>query len=183
MCPHALAEIGIRACVTPCVELDRGVAKLEGLIADVEVLLNGRERGCRRVGGDRVPVSTEQPMCRDSQDPPFEIPERDIDEPEQPDRELFGPIELPEAVPKPFPAVGSLTDELLAKNTVNDVGEHRPAPLVVGLAHGAVLRRHAEDGGRAGGMRASQPSPPRERRRYSWEGYQLNVEGCDPHEG
>ena len=44
MCPHALAELGVGACVTPRVQLDRGVAELEALVADVEVLLDGGER-------------------------------------------------------------------------------------------------------------------------------------------
>ena len=122
-------------------------------------------------------------MHRHAEHPAFEIPEGDVDDAEQPDRELLGPVELPEAVPQPLAAVGALTDELLAEDPVDDVGEHRPAPLVVGLAHRAVLRRDPEHGRRACGVRASQAPPPRERRRHRREGNQLNVEGRDPHDG
>ena len=82
-------------------------------------------------------------MDRHAEQAPLEIPECNIDDPEEPDRELLGPIELPEPVPQPFAAVGALTDELVAEHPVDDVGEHRPAPLVVGLSNRAVVGRDA----------------------------------------
>ena len=85
--------------------------------------------------------------------------------PNEPDRELLGAVELPEAVPEPFAAVGPLADELLAEDAVDDVAEHRPAPLVVGLAHSAVVGRDPENGRRSGRSGTAEAPPPREWRR------------------
>ena len=131
------------------VELDRGVAELEALVGDVEVLLDGRERRRRGVRRDRVAVGPEQAVHRNPENASLEVPERDVDHAEEPDRELLGPVELPKPVPEPLAPVGPLADELVPKDAVDDVGEHRPAPLVVGLADGAVFGRDPEDGGRA----------------------------------
>ena len=42
----------------------------------------------------------------------LEIPERDVDHSEEPDRELLRSVELPQPVPEPLAAVGALADEL-----------------------------------------------------------------------
>ena len=147
--PQALAEIGVGPRVTPRVELDRREAELEALIGDVEVLLGRRERRGRRIRGDRVAVGPEQPVDRHPENASLEIPQGDVDDPEEPDRELLRAVELPEPMPEPLAPVGTLADELLAKHPVDDVGQHRAAPLVVGLADGAVLRRDPEHGCRA----------------------------------
>ena len=47
----------------------------------------------------------------------LEIPQRDVDDAEEPDRELLGAVELPESVPEPLASVGALADELLAQST------------------------------------------------------------------
>ena len=88
-------------------------------------------------------------MYRHTEHAALEVPQRDVDDAEEPDRELLGPVELPEPVPEPFAPVGALADELVAQDAVDDVGEHRPAPLVVGLADRSVLGRDPEDGRRA----------------------------------
>ena len=132
------------------------IAELEALIGDLEVLLDRREGRRRRVRGDRLPVRAEQAVHRDAEDTALEIPERDVDDAEQPDRELLGPVELPESMPEPLAAVGPLPDELVAEDAVDDVGEHRPAPLVVGLADRAVVGRDPEDRRRAGLGRAAE---------------------------
>ena len=95
-------------------------------------------------------------MHRHAEDAPPRDPQGDIDDAEEPDRELLRAVELPEAVPKPFAAVGALADELLAEDAVDDVAEHRPAPLVVGLAHRAVVGRDPEHCGRPGRSGAAE---------------------------
>ncbi len=160
----ALAEVRIRACVAPRMELERGIAELETLIADVEKLLDRGEGRRRRVRGDRVPVGPEQAVHGHAEHPALEIPERNVDDAEQPDRKLLRAVELPQPVPEPFAAVGALPDELLAKDPVDDVGEHRAAPLVVGLAHRAVVRGDAKDRCRPGWVGTTEALPPSERR-------------------
>ena len=144
MGPQALAEIGVAPRVTPRVELDRLEAELEALVGDLEVLLGRRERGRRGIRRDGIAVGPEQPVDRHPEQASLEIPQGDVDDTEEPDRELLRAVELPEPVPEPLPPVGPLADELLAKHPVDDVGQHRPAPLVVGLADRAVLRRDPE---------------------------------------
>ena len=122
-------------------------------------------------------------MHRHPENASLEVPESDVDDAEEPDRELLGPVELPEPVPEPLAPVGPLADELLAKDPVDDVGEHRPAPLVVGLADRAVLRRDPEDGGRAGLGGAAETLPPGERRGDRGEENQIDVDCCDAHRG
>ena len=78
-------------------------------------------------------------MDRHSESPGLEVPQRDVDDAEQPDRELLGPIQLPQPVPEPLALVGTLADQLLAQDAIDDVSEHRPAPFVVGLADRTVL--------------------------------------------
>ena len=85
----------------------------------------------------------------------LEIPQRDVHDPEEPDRKLLGPVELPEPMPEPFPLIGPLPDELITQNTVDDVGEHRAAPFVIGLADRTVFSRDPEDSCRAGLRRAA----------------------------
>ena len=122
-------------------------------------------------------------MHRHAENASLEIPERDVDDAEEPDRELLGAVELPEPVPEPLAPVGPLADELVAEDPVDDVGEHRPAPLVVGLADRAVLGRDPEDGGRAGRGGAAKAPPPGERRGDRREEDQVDVDRCDPHCG
>ena len=160
-----------------------GIAELEALVGDVEVLLDRRERRRRGVRGDRVAVGPEQAVHGDAENAALEIPESDVDDAEEPDRELLGAVELPEPVPEPLAPVGSLADELVAENAVDDVGEHRPAPLVVGLADCAVFGRDPEDGGRAGRRGAAKTLPPGERRGDRREGDQVDVDCCDAHCG
>ncbi len=150
MVAQPLAELGVGACVAPRVQLDGGIAELEALVGDVEELLDGCERRRGRARGDRIAVRAEQSVDRDAENAALEVPESDVEEPDQPDRELVGAVELPEAVPQPFAPVGPLADELVPENAVDDVDQHRPAPLVVGLTDRAVLRRDAEHCGRAG---------------------------------
>ena len=99
-----------------------------------------------------------------------EVPESDVDDADQPDRKLVRAIELPQAVPQPLATVSALSDELLAEHPVDDVAEHRTAPLVVRLADRAVLRRDAEDGGGASLGGATEAAPPRERRGHRRDG-------------
>ena len=89
-------------------------------------------------------------MDRYAEHAALEIPESDIDDSEEPDRELVGAVELPEAVPEPFAPVGALADELIPQHAVDDVGQHRPAPLMVGLADRPLVRCDPQHGGRAG---------------------------------
>ena len=110
----AEAELGIRPRVAPGVELDRGVAELEALVGDVQVLLGRRERRRRGVRRDRLAVGPEQAVDWNTEDAALEIPESDVHHAEEPDRELLGPVELPEPVPEPLSPVGALPDELLA---------------------------------------------------------------------
>src|SRR5581483_12042471 len=104
-------------------------AELEALVDDVEELLRRRERRRRRVGRDRLPVRPEEPVHGNAQDAALEIPQRDVDDPEHPDRELLRAVELPQAMPQPLAAVGALPDELLAEDAIDDVAEHGAAPL------------------------------------------------------
>ena len=122
-------------------------------------------------------------MHRDAEHPPLEIPQGDVDDAEEPDRELLGPVELPQPVPQPLAAVGALADELLAQNAVDDVRQHAAAPLVVGLADRPVFGRDPEDGGRAGLGRAPETPPPGERRGHWREEDQLDVNSRDLHCG
>jgi len=46
----------------------------------------------------------------DAEDAALEIPEGDIDDTDQPDRELVGAVELPEPVPEPFAPVRALAE-------------------------------------------------------------------------
>ena len=52
-------------------------------------------------------------MDRDAEHAALEVPESDVDDTDEPDRELVGAVELPQAVPKPLAPVGSLADELV----------------------------------------------------------------------
>jgi hypothetical protein len=96
------------------VELDRGVAEFEALVGDVQVLLDGRERRRRGVRRDRLAIGPEQAVDWNTEDAALEIPECDVHHAEEPDRELLGPVELPEPVPEPLSPVGALPDELVA---------------------------------------------------------------------
>ena len=100
------------------------------------------------------PGTSRGAVDRNAQVAAFEVPERDVDHPEQPDRELLGAIELPQAMPEPLAPIGRLADELLAEDPVDDVGEHGPAPLVVCLADHAIVGRDPEHCRRA----AREPS-------------------------
>jgi hypothetical protein len=120
-------------------------------------------------------------VYRHAEDAALEVPKGDVDDAEKPDRELLGAIELPEAVPEPFAAVGALADELLSEDTVDDVAEHRPTPLVVGLAHRAVVGRDPEDSCRPGRSGPAKASPPGEWRRDRRKGNQVNVDRRDVH--
>ncbi len=86
-------------------------------------------------------------------------------------------------MPEPLAPVGPLADELLAKHPIDDVGEHRPAPLVVGLADGAVLGRDPQHRGGAGLGGAAETPPPGERRGDRGEENQVDVDCCDAHRG
>src|SRR5581483_3737278 len=105
---HALAQLGVSPCVAPGVQLDRRVAELEALVTHLEELLDRRERRRRGVRGNRVPVRPQQTMHRDAEATRLEVPEGDVDDAEQPDRELLGPVELPQPVPEKLAAVGTL---------------------------------------------------------------------------
>jgi len=118
-------------------------------------------------------------MYRHTQDARLQVAERHVNDPEQPDRELVRAIELPQAVPQPLATIGALPDELLAKHPVDDVREHRTAPLVVRLADRPVLSRNAQDGGGASLGRATETVPPRKRRGHRRARYQLDINGCD----
>ena len=149
--PHVvaqpLAELGVGARVAPRVKLDRGIAELEALVGDIEELLDRGERRRGRASGDLIAIGAEQPVNGDTEDAALEVPESDVNNTQEPDRELLRTVELPEPVPEPLPSLGSLADELVSEYAVHDVGEHRSAPLVVGLADCAIVRRDAEDGG------------------------------------
>ena len=120
-------------------------------------------------------------MHGDAEHTGFEVPERDVDDAEHPDRELLGPVELPQPVPEKLAAVGTLPDELLAQDPIDDVAEHGAGPLVVGLTHCAVVGRDPEDRRRPGRSRPAETPPPSEWRRDRREGYQVNVDRRDVH--
>ena len=122
-------------------------------------------------------------MHGDTEDTPLEIPQRHVDDSEEPDRELVRAVELPEPVPEPLAPVGPFADELVAQDPIDDVGEHRAAPLVVRLADRSVVGRDAEHCCRAGRVRAAEPPPPRKRRGHRGEGYEIDVDCCDAHRG
>ena len=125
----------------------------------------------------------EQAVDRHAEHAPFEIPERDVDDAEQPDRELLGSVELPKPVPQPLTAVGTLADELLAEDPIDDVGEHRAAPFMVGLAHRAVVGRDPEHCRRPFGVRPAKTPPPGVRRGHGGEFDQVSFDGRDLHRG
>src|SRR5471030_2726743 len=104
-------------------QLDGRIAELETLIGHIEELLDGCESGRQCIGGYRLAVGAKQTVNGNAENTAFEIPQRDVHDSEQPDRELLGPVEFPEAMPQPLPPVGPLTDELFSKDTVDDVGE------------------------------------------------------------
>src|SRR5437763_12292234 len=120
-------------------------------------------------------------MHRDSEHASLEIPQRDVDDADQPDRELFGAIELPEAVPEPLSPLGPLADELFAEDAVDDVREHRATPLVVCLADRTLLGRDAKNGGGAGAGRAAKPATPRKGRSHRRKRDQIDVNCRDQH--
>ena len=131
--------------------------------------------------GHDVLIMPEGRLHWDPEDPALEVPERHVDDAEEPDRELLRPVELPEPMPEPFAPVGALTDEFVSQNPVDDVGQHRPAPLVVGLANRAALGRNAKDGGCTRTVRAAQAVPPSERRRNGRERDQVDINRGDSH--
>ena len=108
---------------------------------------------------------------------------RHVDDAEHPDRELLRAIQLPEPVPQPLAAICALAHELLTEDPVDDVGEHRPTPLVVGLARPSSIVI-PENRGRSGRVRTAEALPPgggpsrRDRRED-----QVNVDCRDPHGG
>ncbi len=51
-------------------------------------------------------------MHRNVEHARLEIPERDVDDPYQPDRELLRPIDLPQPMPQPLATIDTLADEL-----------------------------------------------------------------------
>ena len=122
-------------------------------------------------------------MYRHPEETRFHVPERDVDDAEHPDRELLGPVELPQPVPEKLATVGALADELLAEDPIDDVAEHGAAPLVVGLTHCAVVGRDPEDRRRPGRSGPAETPPPGEWRRDRREGYQVNVDRRDVHRG
>ena len=122
-------------------------------------------------------------MHRHSEHPSLEVPQCDVHHAEEPDRELLGPVELPQPVPEPLAPVGPLAHELVAEDAVDDVREHRPAPLVVGLTDGAVLGRDPKDSGRARLGGAAKTPPPLERRGDRREENEIDVDRCDAHHG
>jgi hypothetical protein len=122
-------------------------------------------------------------MHRYAQYSSLEVPECDVDYSEEPDRELVGPVELPEAVPQPLATVGPLANELIPEHAVDDVGQHRAAPLMVGLADRPLVRRDSQYGGRPGLRRAAEPAPPGERRGDRRKGDQVDIDCRDDHCG
>ena len=78
-------------------------------------------------------------MDRNAQCSGLEVPQRDVDNANQPDRELLRTVELPEAMPEPLAPIGRLAHELRPQDPIGDVGEHRTTPLVVGTADRAVI--------------------------------------------
>src|SRR3982751_4150243 len=95
-----LTQLRVGTRVPPGVELDRRVAELEALVRHVEELLDGGERRRGRVGRNLLPVGAEQAVNRDAEHPTLEIRERNIDEADEPDRELLRTVELPQPVPE-----------------------------------------------------------------------------------
>jgi hypothetical protein len=119
----------------------------------------------------------------DAENTALEVPERDVDDAEQPDRKLLGAVELPDSMPELLASFGSLADELVAEDAVDDVGQHRPAPLVVGLADRALVSRNSEDCGGTSLCGAPKTPAPGERRRDGGEVDQVDVDTTDPHVG
>ncbi len=103
MLTHAPAEFRIRAGVSPGVQLDRGIAKVEALVDHVEVLLDASRRSPsrRRPGslGDSRPGAAGGQI----RDAAREVPQRGVDHAEDVDGKLLGAVELPQAVPQPLP--------------------------------------------------------------------------------
>jgi hypothetical protein len=86
-------------------------------------------------------------------------------------------------VPQPLATVGALPHEFIAQYTIRDVGQHRPAPLVVGLSHGAVLGCDSQHRGRAGLSGAAETAPPGEPRLDGRERNQFDINAGDSQEG
>ena len=122
-------------------------------------------------------------MYRDAEQTALEIPQRNVDDAEEPDRELLRAVELPKPVPQPLATVGAFADEFIAQYTIRDVRQHRSAPLVVGLSHRAVLGRDSQNCSRAGLGGAAETSPPGERRLDCRERNQFDINAGDSQEG
>src|SRR5205085_12346001 len=118
---------------------------LEARVGDVEELLGRGEGGRGAARGDRGAIRAEQTVSRDPEYPALEIPQCEVADAEQPDRELLRAVELPQPVPEPLPPVRPLANELFAKHAVDDVGKHRPAPLVIRLPDLAPIGRDAQN--------------------------------------
>src|SRR6188472_3429003 len=109
-------------------------------------------------------------MYRDVQHLPLEVPQGDVDDAEQPDRKLLRTVELPQPVPEPLAPIGPFADEFLPEHAVDDVVEHRATPLVVRLAHRALLGADPQNGGLSSLSGTTEAPPPRERRGHRGEG-------------